>query len=129
MTSAPGQGSTFHVALPGRADSSAVEPAPAAPPPPWRGAGKILVVDDEETMRFLARRILQDAGFVVVGGALHYPLPLHLQKCYASLGHKAGAFPVSEKAASECLSLPIYPELTDQQVQRVADVIKDFFKK
>jgi dTDP-4-amino-4,6-dideoxygalactose transaminase len=64
-----------------------------------------------------------------VGCALHYPLPLHLQKCYAYLGYKEGAFPVSEKAARECLSLPIYPELTDAQIQRVADVIKDFFQK
>ncbi len=64
-----------------------------------------------------------------VGCALHYPVPLHLQKCYASLGHKQGAFPVSEKAANQCLSLPIYPELTDSQVERVAAVIRDFFKK
>jgi len=64
-----------------------------------------------------------------VGCALHYPLPLHLQKCYASLGHKLGDFPVAEKAARECLSLPIFPELTDPQIQRVAAVIKDFFKK
>jgi dTDP-4-amino-4,6-dideoxygalactose transaminase len=64
-----------------------------------------------------------------VGCALHYPLPLHLQKCYASLGYKTGSFPVAEKAARECLSLPIYPELTDEQIQRVADVIHDFFKK
>lgn len=63
-----------------------------------------------------------------IGCALHYPLPLHLQKCYASLGYKAGDFPVAEKAARECLSLPIYPELTDEQIQRVADVIRDFFK-
>jgi dTDP-4-amino-4,6-dideoxygalactose transaminase len=63
-----------------------------------------------------------------VGCALHYPLPLHLQKCYASLGYQAGDFPVAEKAARECLSLPIYPELTDRQVQRVTDVIKGFFK-
>ncbi|MFO1476635.1 MAG: DegT/DnrJ/EryC1/StrS family aminotransferase [Verrucomicrobiota bacterium] len=63
-----------------------------------------------------------------VGCALHYPLPLHLQKCYASLGYKAGDFPVAEKAARECLSLPVYPELTDKQVQRVADVIKSFFR-
>ncbi|HNQ73003.1 MAG TPA: DegT/DnrJ/EryC1/StrS family aminotransferase [Verrucomicrobiota bacterium] len=63
-----------------------------------------------------------------VGCALHYPLPLHLQKCYASLGYQAGDFPVAEKAARECLSLPIYPELTDAQIQRVVAVIKDFFK-
>jgi dTDP-4-amino-4,6-dideoxygalactose transaminase len=62
-----------------------------------------------------------------VGCALHYPLPLHLQKCYASLGYKAGDFPIAEKAARECLSLPIYPELTDCQIQRVADAIKCFF--
>jgi dTDP-4-amino-4,6-dideoxygalactose transaminase len=64
-----------------------------------------------------------------VGCALHYPLPLHLQKCYASLGHKPGAFPMAEKAARECLSLPIYAELTNVQIQRVAEVIKDFFRK
>ncbi len=64
-----------------------------------------------------------------VGCALHYPLPLHLQKCYASLGYKAGDFPVAEKAARECLSLPIYPELTDAHIVRVAEVIHEFFKK
>jgi dTDP-4-amino-4,6-dideoxygalactose transaminase len=64
-----------------------------------------------------------------IGCALHYPLPLHLQKCYASLGYKEGDFPVAEKAARECLSLPIYPELTNAQVQRVAQVIKEFFGK
>ena len=64
-----------------------------------------------------------------IGCALHYPLPLHLQKAYAHLGYKAGDFPVAEKAARECLSLPIYPELTDAQIQRVAEVIKDYFKK
>jgi dTDP-4-amino-4,6-dideoxygalactose transaminase len=63
-----------------------------------------------------------------VGCALHYPLPLHLQKAYAHLGYKAGAFPVSEKAARECLSLPIYPELTEAHIERVADVVKGFFK-
>jgi dTDP-4-amino-4,6-dideoxygalactose transaminase len=64
-----------------------------------------------------------------VGCALHYPLPLHLQKCYANLGYRVGDFPVAEKAASQCLSLPIYPELTDEQIQRVARVVKDFFAK
>jgi dTDP-4-amino-4,6-dideoxygalactose transaminase len=62
-----------------------------------------------------------------IGCALHYPLPLHLQKAYAHLGYQPGDFPVAEKAARECLSLPIYPEMTLQQIERVADVIKDFF--
>src|SRR3984957_16051331 len=61
-----------------------------------------------------------------VGCALHYPLPLPLQKFYASLGYHAGDFPIAEKAARECLSLPIYPELTDDQIQRVSSVIHSF---
>jgi dTDP-4-amino-4,6-dideoxygalactose transaminase len=64
-----------------------------------------------------------------IGCALHYPVPLHLQKCYAHLGYKPGAFPVAEKAARECLTLPIYPELTDEQIARVAKVIKKVFQK
>jgi dTDP-4-amino-4,6-dideoxygalactose transaminase len=63
-----------------------------------------------------------------VGCAIHYPIPLHLQKAYAHLGHKPGDFPVAEKAARECLSLPIYPELTDTQINRVVEVVKHFFK-
>jgi dTDP-4-amino-4,6-dideoxygalactose transaminase len=63
-----------------------------------------------------------------IGCALHYPLPLHLQKAYAHLGYQAGDFPISEKAARECLSLPIYPEMTDTQISRVAEVIREFFE-
>ncbi len=71
------------------------------------------------------KKHLEAAG---VGCALHYPLPLHLQKCYAFLGYKAGDFPESERAASQCLSLPIYPELTEKQQDRVVEVLKQYFK-
>lgn len=63
-----------------------------------------------------------------VGCALHYPLSLHMQKCYAHLGYKVGDFPIAEKAARECLSLPIYPEMTDALIERVGEVIHDFFR-
>jgi dTDP-4-amino-4,6-dideoxygalactose transaminase len=62
-----------------------------------------------------------------IGTGLHYPHPLHLQKCYADLGYRAGDFPVTEAAARECLSLPIYPELTDAQVEHVAREVRAFF--
>jgi dTDP-4-amino-4,6-dideoxygalactose transaminase len=63
-----------------------------------------------------------------VGAAMHYPLPLHLQKCFAHFSHKPGDFPVSEQAARECLSLPIYPELTDEQQAYAAEQIRAFFR-
>ena len=61
-----------------------------------------------------------------VGTGLHYPVPLHLQKCFADLGYRKGDFPVAEQAAAECLSLPIYPELADEQVDHVANAIRSF---
>ncbi len=63
-----------------------------------------------------------------IGCGLHYPVPLHLQKCYAHLGHREGDFPVAESAARECLSLPIYPEMTEAQIQRVGTTIQQFFR-
>jgi dTDP-4-amino-4,6-dideoxygalactose transaminase len=64
-----------------------------------------------------------------IGNAVHYPMPLHLQRAYAHLGHQPGDFPVAEKASREVMSLPMYAELTDAQVQRVASVIRKFFAR
>ena len=64
-----------------------------------------------------------------IGNAVHYPMPLHLQKAYAQLGHKPGDFPVAEQASREVLSLPMFPELTDAQIRRVAAVVKEFFRR
>jgi dTDP-4-amino-4,6-dideoxygalactose transaminase len=64
-----------------------------------------------------------------IGNAVHYPMPLHLQKAYAGLGCKAGDFPQAERASQEVLSLPMYAELTDAQIERVATVVRAFFTK
>jgi dTDP-4-amino-4,6-dideoxygalactose transaminase len=61
-----------------------------------------------------------------IGSAVYYPVPLHLQPLYASLGHKAGDFPHAEHAAQEVLSLPMFPELRSEQIARVADAVSEF---
>ncbi len=62
-----------------------------------------------------------------IGHAVYYPLPLHLQTCFAYLGYKEGQFPESERAAREVLSLPVYPELTSAQRDEVVSAVRSFF--
>ena len=63
-----------------------------------------------------------------VGTEIYYPVPLHLQKCFASLGGAEGDLAVSEKAAGETLALPIFPELSTDEITYVCDQIREFYE-
>jgi dTDP-4-amino-4,6-dideoxygalactose transaminase len=82
----------------------------------------VIMVDDRDALQlFLGERD--------IASGLHYPLPLHLQKAYDHLGYKEGDFPIAERAAKRLLSLPMYPELTRDQIKYVANSIKEFMAK
>ena len=78
----------------------------------------IRVKERDELMQFLA-----DKG---IGCGVHYPVPIHLQEAYRSLGYKKGAFPIAERTAEEFVSLPMFPELTESQIERVVEAVGDF---
>jgi dTDP-4-amino-4,6-dideoxygalactose transaminase len=71
------------------------------------------------------RNFLKDNG---VGSEVYYPLPMHLQNCYQDLGYRKGSFPLSERAAEEVLSLPIYAELTKDQQAYVVERIAEYYR-
>jgi len=61
-----------------------------------------------------------------ISAGIHYPIPIHLQPAYRDLGHRRGDFPVTESCAQQVLSLPMYAELTQDQIEYVAKAIRDF---
>ncbi len=61
-----------------------------------------------------------------IEAGIHYPIPLHLQPVYAGLGYKRGDFPIAEQVADEELSLPMYPELTNAQVEQIVEAVREF---
>jgi dTDP-4-amino-4,6-dideoxygalactose transaminase len=79
----------------------------------------VVRVQDREALQ----TYLSEAG---IGSAIHYPIPLHLQKAYQHLNYKKGDFPVTERVAAEIVSLPMYPQLRQEQLNEVARKVKEF---
>jgi dTDP-4-amino-4,6-dideoxygalactose transaminase len=74
-------------------------------------------------------RLREELDRAGVRTGLHYPIPVHLQRAYAHLGHKPGDFPVSERVGRECLTLPLFPEMTARQQDRVVAALADALRR
>jgi dTDP-4-amino-4,6-dideoxygalactose transaminase len=95
-------------------------------PPPSRGKSHVFnnyVIRAER--RDALKQFLAEAG---IQSEIYYPLPLHLQRCFADLGYKPGDFPHAERAAGQVLALPIYPEITAAQQEEVVETIRAFYR-
>ncbi len=102
------------------------------------GIGELVILPEERETRHIynqfvisltekrneLRLFLQESG---IGTEIYYPVPLHLQECFRDLGYKKGDFPASEYAAEHTLALPVYSELSDDQMEYVVDKISAFY--
>jgi len=86
-----------------------------------KGVYHLYVVRVQE--REALQAALAEAG---IGTGIHYPIPLHLQKAYEQLNYKKGDFPVTERVAAEIVSLPMYPQMSEEQLANVAKRVKQF---
>ncbi|HEY9679381.1 MAG TPA: DegT/DnrJ/EryC1/StrS family aminotransferase [Drouetiella sp.] len=85
----------------------------------------VRVLSDEKASAANRDHMVKQLAERGIGSMCYYPVPLHLQQAFAYLGYKAGDFPVAEKLANEVVSLPMYPELTNDQVQTIVATIRD----
>jgi len=97
---------------------------PSAPPYATRHVWNQFVIRAPERDRL--REHLSRLG---IGTEIYYPVPLHLQPCFRALGYRPGDFPVSEQLAGEVLALPVYPELTDEQLETVIEGVRSFYRQ
>ena len=118
MESEPGTGSTFRFTLPLVSLFALAAPLRATEP----GAVTVRVADGQRDG--LLRHLRNEK----IGCEIYYPMPLHLQECLAYLGHQEGDFPVSESACRSVLALPMFPELSEEQQQRVVQSCAMFLR-
>jgi dTDP-4-amino-4,6-dideoxygalactose transaminase len=84
-----------------------------------------LYVIRTEAPERLARHLVERS----VATGRHYPEPPHLTRAFTGLGHRAGSYPVAERLARECLSLPLFPGMTMEQQDRVVDAVRNWFAR
>jgi dTDP-4-amino-4,6-dideoxygalactose transaminase len=97
------------------------QPTPARGKSSWNQYTLRILGSDDGTHRDAVRAKLQEAGVISM---IYYPLPLHLQKVYQELGYQAGDFPVTEEVSHQVLSIPMFPEITAAEQERVAYALK-----
>jgi dTDP-4-amino-4,6-dideoxygalactose transaminase len=105
----------YRARLAGQSKIRLVDEAPGSKP-----VYHLMIVRVDAARRDAIRTAMGEAG---VATAVHYPTPIHLQKAFAHLGQRPGSCPIAERAANEMISLPMFPDMTDAQVDRVVDVL------